>query len=174
MSVGRYVLDCGIASKVWYVVSPENPLKNSAELAPFHHRVEMARLATADESRFYVSTLEQHLPTPSYTYNSVMELKKRMPDNRMAILCGSDIEHQLHKWYKIDQLRRLIDFVVYPRNVGSSKEATCSDELTKAPLIEAQATTIREDLMQNKTTHLDTLLCPRVKEYIIANKLYLF
>lgn len=173
VSVGRYVLEHGIAHQVWYVVSPENPLKRSSDLAPFSDRVAMARMATADESRFQVCTIEQELPTPSYTYNSITELQRRMPEKRMAILCGSDIEHQLDKWYRVDDIRRMIDFVVYPRMVDRAMDPTCSSELREAPMIQAQATTIRQALMQKNEYLLDTLLSPAVKNYIISNQLYI-
>lgn len=173
VSVGRYVLEYGIAEQVWYVVSPENPLKNSSELAPFPDRVAMAKLATADEPRFHVSTLEQDLPTPSYTYNSIVELKKQMPTHKMAILCGSDIEHQMDQWYRIDELRAMIDFVVYPRQVDSMSTAICSTQLKNAPMIPAQATLIRQALKQKNSCLLDTLLCESVKNYIISNQLYI-
>lgn len=174
ISVGMYVLDHRIAAQVWYVVSPENPLKTASDLAPFSHRVAMARLATANEPRFQVSTLEQNLPKPSYTINSIKELKKRLPHQKIAILCGSDIQHQLHKWHKINELKALVDFIIYPRTITPLSVPTCSQELTNAPTIQAQATSIRQAITQNNDQILDTLLCESVKEYIISNNLYAY
>lgn len=57
--------------KIWFVVSPHNPLKNEKGLLNEFHRLQLVRLATEDDNRIKVSDIEFSLPKPSYTINTL-------------------------------------------------------------------------------------------------------
>ena len=61
--------------QVWLVVSPQNPLKDSASLLNDYHRLALVQLATEDEPNLKVIDIEFHLPRPSYTINTLIYLK---------------------------------------------------------------------------------------------------
>lgn len=166
LAVARYVVAGGLADKVWFVVSPQNPFKAMEDLAPFDARVAMARLAIDREPRFEVCDIEGALPLPSYTINTVMALRERYPEVQFTILCGSDVATQLDRWYRIDTLRAITKFVVYPRLCGESSEETAD-----APQYDIAATELRQMV---RSGELDKAPIPRpVADYIRQHKLYL-
>lgn len=184
LNVGKYTLDKNLADEVWYIVSPENPLKCSKELAPFEHRYKMAKLAIENyfegsyHKRVSVSDIEDSLPRPSYTYNTIKKLTEQYTDEQycFSILCGSDIDSQLPQWYKSEELQTMVDFIIYPRIMDtiSQIDARSSESLTNAPLIETQACNIRimlQDLENNKQNILNHTPSI-VLDYIIKNNLY--
>ena len=63
--LANYLVEFSDLDELWFVVSPQNPLKKKAELLDDAERLKMVRLAVGDDPRFRVSDVEMHLPTPS-------------------------------------------------------------------------------------------------------------
>lgn len=168
LAVARYVAERGLAEEVWFVVSPQNPLKNPAELAPFDKRVEMVRRALAEtgDGRLRVCDAERSLPYPSYTIRTIEYLRKRYPGVRFTILAGSDIADQLPRWYRAEDLQRQVRFLIYPRNGGAA-----SPEMAQAPVLGVDSTSIRAALAAGRPV-ADGWLPASVADYIRTRKLY--
>lgn len=167
-SIAEYVLERGIADRVWLVVSPHNPLKSPEQLAPFEDRISMVRIATRHNDRLVPCDIEKDLPTPSYTVHTILYLKESYPQHDFFVLAGSDIATQLHLWYKVEQLRKMVQFLIYPR---AEAEAYCTPEMTDAPRYNIDATSIREAYSKGaiKVSNIDSAV-----EYYIKNRgLYL-
>ena len=62
------------------MVSPQNPLKQSADLLDDNLRMEMARMALEGVEGIVASDYEMHLPKPAYTWNTLPKLSKDYPD----------------------------------------------------------------------------------------------
>ncbi|MDE6499797.1 MAG: nicotinate (nicotinamide) nucleotide adenylyltransferase [Rikenella sp.] len=171
LAVARYVVEQGLADEVWLVVSPQNPFKNPAELAPFDDRLAMVRLALDEEGdergRIRVCDVERWLPYPSYTIHTIEYLQKLHPEVRFTILAGSDIADQLPRWHRSEELQRLVRFLIYPRNGGKA-----SPEMAQAPMFEGESTSIRSALATTGRAVADGMLPEAVAEYIRINKLY--
>lgn len=168
LAVAQYVLARQLADEVWLVVSPQNPLKNPALLAPFADRLAMVRLAVeaTGDPRLQACDVEATLPQPSYTIHTIEQLRERYPDVQFSILAGSDIANQLPRWHRSEELRRLVRFLIYPRNHG-----TASPEMAEAPLFAVDSTSIRAALAAGLTVADDTVP-PQVRDYIHDKKLY--
>ena len=82
--------------EVWWLVSPQNPLKNTDDMPPLETRLETAR-HVARSSRIRVSDIESNLGT-SYTAESVVALKSRFAATRFVWLMGADNLLQLPMW----------------------------------------------------------------------------
>lgn len=168
-AIAQYTLDRGLADEVWFVVSPQNPLKSPYDLAPFEHRLEMARIAISQRSpQMKVCDIEATLPYPSYTINTLRELKRLYPEQQFVILAGSDIKEQLPRWKEYEEVERLARFLIYPRGEVYDN---CSEEMVEAPLMDIDSTRCRAGLYPLSEVVLEQLDRP-VIQYIHKNNLY--
>ena len=99
---------------VWWLVTPGNPLKDSASLAPLARRLQAARRMAAHEPRIHVSALEQRLHTV-YTIDTVKALQRRFPAVDFVWLMGSDNLKQFSRWRRWQDLARLVPIAVVQR-----------------------------------------------------------
>ncbi len=109
---------------VLFVPSGVPPLKNS-HLVDVALRLEMARLATADNPRFRVLDIEARRPGPSYTVDTLVELSGLYPSDELVFMLGADAFLDLHKWKDAGKVLRSADFAVMCRP-GLSAEALAS------------------------------------------------
>ena len=76
--------------EVWFVVSPQNPLKERSSLLADHHRLQMVRVAIEDNYRMRACDVEFHLPIPSYTVVTLAHLGELYPEREFCLIMGSD------------------------------------------------------------------------------------
>ena len=81
---------------VWWLVSPQNPLKPQAGMAPLAERMARAR-QLADDPRLVVTDLEELLGT-QYTADTLRALRRRLPGRRFVWLMGADNLIQIDRW----------------------------------------------------------------------------
>jgi len=82
--------------EIWWLVSPGNPLKPKAGMAPLAARVASARKA-AKKAPIRVTAIERDLRT-RYTLDTLRKLRRRYPRVRFVWLMGSDNLAQFHQW----------------------------------------------------------------------------
>lgn len=99
--------------QVWWLVSPQNPLKPKAELAEFDVRLEYARDLAA-HPRIKVLDFEQHYRL-RYSYDTVRLLQRRYPGIRFVWLMGADNLAQFHRWRKWKLLFKLLPVAILDR-----------------------------------------------------------
>ena len=99
--------------EVWWLVSPLNPLKSAAGMAPLAVRLARAR-AVARHPRIKVSALEQQLGT-RFAVDTVAAVQRRFPQHRFVWIGGSDIVAELHRWRRWRQFLAQIPLAVAPR-----------------------------------------------------------
>lgn len=92
-------LDC-----VWWLVTPQNPLKSSKGLLPFDKRIALCNEINT-HPKVVVSDLERELGT-TYTHQTVKRIKQCFPNTQFAWLTGMDNALNLHKW---DRWKELLD-----------------------------------------------------------------
>ena len=80
MAIANYMVEFTDLDKVWFIVSPHNPLKPKSTLLADHHRLQMVRLAIEYDNRFKASNIEFDLPKPSYTIHTLTYLKEKYPE----------------------------------------------------------------------------------------------
>jgi cytidyltransferase-like protein len=69
--IASYMLEFSDLEELWFVVSPQNPLKERSSLLADHHRMMMVNIAIEDDYRFRSSNIEFDLPRPSYTIHTL-------------------------------------------------------------------------------------------------------
>ena len=103
-------------NQIYFMPSATPPHKTSRPLADYQHRLKMLELAVADRPGFLASDMENHLPPPSYTINTIRALKKTWnTDTSIFFLAGLDSFMTLPVWYQYRELFSLTSFVVFGR-----------------------------------------------------------
>ena len=117
--ISRVALDRLALDEVWWMVSPQNPLKTADGMAPLAERMEAAR-AVADDPRLIVTNIERELGTV-FTVDSVDALKQRFRHHRFVWLIGADILIQMPRWRQWRRLFASVPIAVFPRPTYSSR-----------------------------------------------------
>jgi nicotinate-nucleotide adenylyltransferase len=159
-------------SKIWMVVSPQNPLKLKKTLAKDYDRLHLLQLAIGDNTRLVASNVEFSLPRPSYTIDTLTHLKEKYPQHEFALIMGGDNLATLHLWKNYEMLLENHDIYVYQRpNYDLGALATHPRvKLLSAPMLEISATYIREQIKEEKSIRY--LVPDAVCEYLETSKIY--
>jgi len=130
--------------RVWWLVTPGNPLKDTRGLAPLAQRLKAAH-ALAHHPRIDVTDLEAQLGV-RYTYQTVAYLRRRRPDVHFVWIMGADNLRSFHRWQRWRDIAALVPIAVVDR-LGPSLYATAgvsSQALAYARLPESAARTLPE------------------------------
>ena|ERR1035437_5773673 len=166
---------------VWFIVSPQNPHKKIESLLPAEERVKMLQLALKnnkgylDKWKFQVSDIELKMPIPSYTVDTLRELKKTHPTSEFYIIMGMDSFKSIDTWKDYKEIIENNKMLVFDR-VGHDHD---KEELLKAypnleflsiPSFELSSTYIRSQIKENKS--IKFMVPDNVIDYIKRNNLY--
>ena len=158
-------------NEVWFVVSPQNPLKKNNSLLNENHRYRLIQLAIENSNKLRVSNIEFALPRPSYTINTIMYLKERYPDYTFSIILGSDGFNNIEAWKNASYLKSNCIFLVYQRpGVELVKKEGWNYEIVNGPLLQISSTYIRKQINEKKS--IEFLVPEVVREEIYANNFY--
>jgi nicotinate-nucleotide adenylyltransferase len=105
----------GRLDEVWFVPAPRPPQKEEGAVTRFDRRVEMLQLALAGNPAFRVDELEKHRPGPSYTADTLAELRARHPRDDFHLLVGSDSLADLPTWREPQRLLQQAGLLVVAR-----------------------------------------------------------
>ena len=169
--IANHVVEHSEVDKIWFVVSPHNPLKEAHSLLNEYDRLHLVELAIKDDKRFRASNVEFHLPKPSYTIDTLTYLKERFPLEIFTVILGSDSFQNIHRWKNFEQLVADHSFIVYERpgfEVMNTHNARL--EIMKAPLLDISSTFIRSQIKENKS--IKYLTPDSVQNYIADNQYY--
>ena len=169
--IANHILNETDLDKIWFVVSPLNPFKESDNLLNEYDRLHLVQKAIESDNRLKASDIEFSLPRPSYTVHTLAYLKEKYPTHSFSIIMGSDSFQNLGKWKNADVIIRENPVIVYKRP-GFEVDNTLNAQLTimNAPLLEISATHIRELIRSGKS--IKFLVPPSVEEEILASGLY--
>jgi nicotinate-nucleotide adenylyltransferase len=99
--------------RVWWVVTPGNPLKNHEELAPLGERIANA-VRIAAHPRIDVTGFEADLPSP-YAIDTIHYLRRRYPGVHFVWIMGGDNLAQIHKWRRWQDIFCTVPVLVIDR-----------------------------------------------------------
>lgn len=98
---------------VWWLISPQNPLKNADDMAPYDKRFSSAQ-KIAQHPRIMVSDIENQLGT-RYSVDTVSRLQQRFPNVQFVWLMGADNLADLHLWKCWQYFCRIVPIAVFDR-----------------------------------------------------------
>ena len=99
--------------RVWWLVSPQNPLKPAVGMAPLDERLNAAR-QVADDRRIIVSDIERSLGT-RYTFDTLGALCSRHRGDRFVWLMGADNLVQISTWHRWPEIFKTVPVAVFNR-----------------------------------------------------------
>jgi len=152
--IANYILQNTELNQVWFVVSPQNPLKPSHSLLNEYHRLYLVQIAIEGENGLKASDIEFKLPRPSYTVDTLAYLQEKYPANEFSIIMGSDSFQNLPKWKNYDWLLKNYPVYIYRRpehetlpSYPGAKKIVVLD----APLLPVSSTHIRKNIKEGKS-----------------------
>jgi nicotinate-nucleotide adenylyltransferase len=108
--------------EVWWMVSPQNPLKSEAGMASFEERMASARVVS-DHPRIRVTDVERRLGT-RYTADTLRKLVTRFPSYRFVWLMGADNLAQIATWADWTRIFQLTPIAVFDRPTYTHRALT--------------------------------------------------
>ena len=178
LAIAGYMKEFSDLDQVWFVVSPQNPLKKKASLLADHHRLRLVELAIGDNFDMRASDIEFRRPLPSYTIDTMAWLTEKFPHDKFVLVMGEDNLYTLHKWKNVGELIRLYPLYVYPRpDIIKKKNDELEEILVKArikwvnaPLMDISGTFIRNGIKRGR--NMSYFLHPEVWKYIMDMHFY--
>ena len=184
--IANHMVSRGGLDQVWIVVTPTSPFKLSDEMIPEEHRLQMVKLAIADNPFIFSSDIEFKLERPSYTADTLQHLRDKFPEVNFSVILGEDNYDNLHRWKNYTSIHENHRLLVYPRRLtkmsGFLLEKTPNKDnplrfdstkaviFTEAPMIAISSTYIREAILEKQDVQY--LLPDTVISYIGNNHLY--
>lgn len=170
--IAQTVLESASLHDLWFIVSPQNPLKKNKNLLHEFDRLQMVRLAIEDNNRFFASDVEFHMPRPSYTIDTLTYLREKHPSREFRLIIGGDNLAIFPKWKNSQKILDEFGLIVYPRPGNESNQTPGYTGITfvEAPLMSISATFIRNLISNEKSAKY--LVPEKVLEYIQSKKLY--
>ena len=169
--IANHILNETALNKIWFIVSPQNPFKESGYLLSDDERLHLATKAVNDDSRITVSDIEFQLPKPSYTVTTLARLKEKYPEHKFFIVMGSDSFQSLEKWKNYEIIINNYSLYIYEREgfkIENSLNANI--KIIEAPFLQISSTHIRKLIKLHKSIRY--LVPDIVKEEIERNGYY--
>jgi len=143
--------EIGLA-EVWFIVSPQNPLKARADLLDAGVRFQFVSLAIDGDNRFKASDVEFNMPLPSYTIDTIKHLETIYPENEFYLILGSDSFLNLSNWKGHHSLLEK-NLIVYQRPgfLLGPESYLAKITVLHSPLLEISATDIRELIKKGRS-----------------------
>ncbi len=174
--------DQALLNEVWFLPSYHPPHKAANAITRFEQRCDMLELATAGHLAFRLERLEKELPPPSYTAETLAELRRRHPQHEFHLIMGADQLPDLPSWYEPRRIIEQAGLVAAPR---AGVPLWSAEQLAEAlgleakmvrmqqvacPLIEIASRDLRRAIAEGRSVRY---LVPRaVEEYMHERKLY--
>jgi len=155
---------CHDFDKVLLIVSPQNPLKKTANPSNSRKRLEDAARAVKRHGEEFcgkveVSDIEFHLPLPNYTYTTLVKLRESYPDDRICLVVGGDQISDFRRWRNYDKILLEFGICVFPRK-GFDIWSACAGlllensayrvSICKMPLVNISSSEIRNAQNEGK------------------------
>lgn len=151
--IANYLLDFSPIEELWFVISPQNPLKEKSSLLDDYQRLRMVELAIEDIPHLRASSIEFSLPQPSYTVNTLAHLADKYPQHTFSLIMGGDNIQSFTKWKNYQRILENYHIYVYQRpNYEIPQEFRNHEHITivNAPLMEISSSFIRQCIAEGK------------------------
>ncbi|WP_455497464.1 nicotinate (nicotinamide) nucleotide adenylyltransferase [Coprobacter sp.] len=173
--IANYLCEFEGLDEIWFIVSPQNPLKSKDSLMNDIHRVVMVKEAIRENRKFKFCDIEFSLPLPSYTIQTLKALEEKYPQNEFYLIIGSDNWLIFDHWKDYKEILKNYPVLIYPRFGYEIKTNRINlpgknVRVTKSPVIDISSTFIREGISKGK--NMNYYMPSNVYQYILSKALY--
>ena len=173
--IANYVIQhCGI-DRLWLMVSPLNPFKETQGECHNAHRLRMVDMVTRRIDNVETSGFEFTLPRPSYTIDTLNALRQKFPEHEFSLVIGADNWATFHRWNRYEEILQHYPILIYPRHgydIHVPEELKNAVRIIDAPIVEVSSSEIREGIA--RMDNMSFYLPHDVYSYILRNKLYVY
>ena len=182
LALGHYAKDRFCLEQIWIMPNGNPPHKEKESIeSNTKHRVEMARLAIAEEEGFFLQLYEVERKEVNYSYLTMEHFKQQYPEDEFFFIIGADSLFDIEKWKCPERLLKICTILAANRDGKNKNEMEqqiqylnqkydADIRLLNMPMIDVSSTEIREDLKDQVS--IQKLVPPSVYEYIIENQLF--
>ena len=156
IQLAKHILKFSSLDEIWFMVSPQNPLKPRSSLLDDHLRLEMAQVALQDEPRLIAKDDEFRPSKPSYTWHTLQCLSNEYPDTSFTLIIGADNWHVFNQWAHYQEILQKYEIIIYPRQhtVIDTASLPSNVHLVDTPLYNISSTEVRQRIQQGKSVDL--------------------
>lgn len=154
-----------------FVPAREQPFKRGRHRTSPEHRAAMLSLALGSTPGFTVEHAELNRPGPSYTVDTLEDLRRREPGAEFVLLLGADAAAELPAWHEARRIPELARVVVFARPGTAVPGSPWVSASIEVPVVDISATEIRNRVRQGQSVRY--WVPDPVAEYISTHRLYL-
>lgn len=161
--------------KIWIMPDKIPPHKVCDFLAQDDDRIEMCKIVAKDFSKAEICLIEFEREGKSYSYDTVINLKQKYKNEKFAFVCGGDMLISFEKWYRYEELMKLIPFIVFRR---ADIDNDLFDEYTQKFKRMGMDITIKKEIIPNvsstqfRKNTLSEILPKKVFQFIKDRGIY--
>ena len=169
IALAKQLLKKAGLDEIWFIVSPQNPLKKSSDLMDDNKRLELVEIALDGESGLKASNYEFHLPKPSYMLHTLQSLSKDFPNREFTLIIGADNWESFPKWYGYKEIIAHYSILIYPREGCKISVEKLPEKvsLIETELYNISSTEIRQRIKAGQSIKgmVPDMILDKVKEY---------
>ncbi len=174
LGIFQSFLDSTYIDELWVLLTPDPPHKLDKNHTAYEHRAAMLNSATKESARIFISTIENHLPRPSYTIQTIKALKQEYPHYTFLYCLGGDSLSSFHLWKEYEQILKEVLLLVAKRP-DYDHSNVASKILDKTTFIEHKPISVSSSDIRNLVRHrnsISDLVPQQVEDYILSKNLY--
>ena len=171
LAMAQLALERMSLDKVIFIPSNIPPHKNIRDLAPSQTRFNMVKLAIKGNSAFDVSNFEIKKAGKSYSIDTVIHFQKIYPKGtKLFFIIGEDAVWHLSKWKRIEDIRKIVTFIVVNRPGYINREGRAKHYYVEMPAIDIASSFLRKRITKGEP--IDYFVPNGVSAYIKKHRLY--
>lgn len=120
LQVITQLIERGLVDQLLVVPAGQPLLRDTAPFASANDRRQMCQLALQDlapeiAAKVTVNPIEVLRMGPSYAIDTVEAVRQNFPNDEIVVVIGQDTANKLAQWHRIDELKKLVEFLVIKR-----------------------------------------------------------
>jgi nicotinate-nucleotide adenylyltransferase len=152
LALANWICEYCDLNELWFLVTPQNPLKKNSDLIDENKRLELVRASIVGYPKFKACDFEFSLPRPSYTIDTLHALKLKYPAHQFQLIMGADSWSSIFRWKNHKTIITEFPMLIYPRKGYEIEIPDNCINIKKldAPVIEISSTFIRQAIKAGK------------------------